>query len=89
MEGPAEVVDGGCRAYFGYFNGNPGEVDIPLSPLGPNGFNVDVDVLPPTHFLVGRQYNVFSVVWNVAGENLIWSLDGRSAIAEWCNPPAE
>lgn len=87
IEGPAEVIDGGCRAYFGYFNGNVQEVDIPLIPPGRNELNIDVEVSPPTHFLVGRQYNVFSVDWSVPTD-LIWRLDGREAVAGWCNPPS-
>lgn len=73
-------------ASFGYRNDNALEVDIPLGPR--NLLSDDTAVLSaeqPTHFGVGRKVEAFQATWN-SGQPLIWSLDGRSASANWCNP---
>lgn len=85
-DGVSEAVPEGCRAYFGYRNDNPQEVDIPLGPR--NLISDDTAAISPgltTHFLVGRVFGVFEVVWNSGGP-IIWTLDGRSASANWCGP---
>jgi hypothetical protein len=93
-EGESQVVEGGCQAYFGYRNENPFEVSIAIGDRNQFNFIYPSEnvVLEPaeqvTNFLVGRQNGVFSVTWNSStGENFIWSLDGHSAVARWCNPP--
>jgi hypothetical protein len=81
--GQAEVLAGACRASFGYWNQNPRVVSIPL---GPNNYLSEEGIDgQPTTFMVGQVSGAFSVDW-ASGADLIWSLDGRSAVAYWCNP---
>jgi hypothetical protein len=86
-EGASQPENGGCRAYFGYFNENPQTVTIPEGAR--NHLNVDTQEISPglpTTFSAGARVNgAFSVLWNVPG-SIIWVLDGRQAEALWCNP---
>lgn len=83
-DGNSVPAGGGCLASFGYLNDNPQAVDVPAG--GSNYLNPNIVPAPQvTHFLVGRMYDVFQVVWNVPG-NLVWNLDGQTATVKWCNP---
>jgi hypothetical protein len=85
-DGASEIVPGGCRAYFGYRNDNPRPVDIPLGPR--NSLSDDTATVTPgitTHFEVNRVTGAFSVIWTTPGP-ITWTLDGRQATANWCNP---
>lgn len=88
-DGNAEQVPGGgCRAFFGYRNDNPQPVDIPVSE-DRNWIDDPVaqaNPPQPTHFEVGRIFSVFEFTW-FTGQDLTWWLDGRPAVATWCNPP--
>jgi len=80
------VTGGGCRAFFGYRNDNPQEVDIAYGDQNWIDDPVATDNPPqPTHFLIGREFQVFEFTW-YTGVPLTWWLDGRSAVAAWCNP---
>jgi len=79
-----QVANGGCRAYFGYRNDNPNEIDIPIGTR--NTLDDPAGILnppQPTHFLVGWVPGAFEFTW-YSGLPLIWTLDGRTAIANWC-----
>lgn len=81
------VPGGGCRAFFGYRNDNPQEVDIPYS-LERNWIDDPVaqaNPPQPSHFLIGRIFSVFEFTW-YTGTDLTWWLDGRPAVVLWCNP---
>jgi hypothetical protein len=85
--GIADQINGGCRAYFGYRNDNPNDVDIQVGPLNfLNDPAAAANPPQPTHFLVGRVFGVFEFTW-YTGLPLIWSLDNRTATANWCYPP--
>jgi len=79
-----QVNFGGCTAYFGYRNDNPNEVDIEY---GPQNILDDPAIQAahpqPIHFLVGRVFGAFEVTW-YTGRDLTWTLDGRTATANWC-----
>lgn len=84
--GSSSPVAGGCQASFGYQNNNAQPVDIQIgmrNALSDEGAVVSPG--QPTHFQVGQVSSAFSVTWTSGGP-LIWSLDGRSAVANWCNP---
>jgi hypothetical protein len=86
-QGVSEPFQGACRAYFGYRNANPQEVQIPIGQPR-NYFNpADVVVEPyqPDYFQIGRVVGAFYVVWNSGGP-FIWYLEGAEATASWCNP---
>jgi hypothetical protein len=79
-----QMINGGCRAFFGYRNDNPNEVDVPVGPRN----NLDdpaaiINPPQPTHFLVGRVFGAFEFTW-YSGQPLVWTLDGRTATANWC-----
>lgn len=78
----------GCLAYFGYRNENPVEIDIPIGErnnLSETPVRIGPESEQPTHFYTDRVSPAFEVVWN-SGNSFIWTLDGRQAIALWCNP---
>lgn len=75
-------------AHFGYKNENTVNVDIPIG--GENKFTpAPQDRGQPTTFLPGRQTFVYEVPFN--GDNLVWTLDGRTSTAsrfsKRCNEP--
>jgi hypothetical protein len=77
---------GGCRAFFGYRNDNPQEVDIPYGERNWIDDPVAAANPPqPTHYLIGREFRVFEFTW-YTGMPLTWWLDSRTAVAAWCNP---
>jgi hypothetical protein len=85
--GISEPFQGGCRAYFGYRNANPQEVNIPIGQPR-NYFSVTDAVVEPSlpdQFLIGRVVGAFYVVWT-SGEPFSWYLEGAEAVAQWCNP---
>lgn len=78
------IEGGGCRAYFSYWNQNTYAVDIQLGAR--NHISEDISPDPqPTHFDVGPPTYAFTVEW-YSGFDFIWTLDGISATAAWCNP---
>ncbi len=86
-DGAADQMDnGGCRAYFGYRNDNPSEVDILVGPQNNLNDQAAIDNPPqPIQFMVGRVFGAFEFTW-YSGLSLIWTLDGRTATANWCYP---
>jgi hypothetical protein len=85
--GVSEPFQGGCRAYFGYRNANPQDIDIPAGK--PNNYfsigDIVVEPSQPERFFVGRVVGAFYVVWQTSGP-ITWYLEGAEAVAEWCNP---
>ncbi len=79
-----QVPFGGCRAYFGYDNNNPNEVDLAYGLLNIlDDPAIQATHPQPSHFLVGRVFGAFEVPW-YSGRDLTWLLDGRTATANWC-----
>jgi hypothetical protein len=78
----------GCLAYFGYRNDNPVEIDIPIGErnfLSEPPVRIEPGTEQTTHFYTDRVSPAFAVVWNSSAP-FIWTLDGREAVAQWCNP---
>jgi hypothetical protein len=81
----------GCMAYFGYRNGNPTEIDIPIGDR--NHLSPDQVIILPngeqtTHFYTDRVSPAFEVIWDIEGP-LVWTLDGREAVVQWCALPSK
>jgi hypothetical protein len=76
--------NGTYTAFFGYKNENSVPVTIPIGCN--NKFTPSpIDRGQPTVFQPGRQYRMFSVLFN--GRNLVWTLKGRTSTAS--NNPAQ
>lgn len=73
-----------CRAYFGYRNENPQDMNIPVGErnyLTESAISVNPGL--PEVFTVGRVAGAFEVIWDTGGP-ISWVLDGQSATANWC-----
>lgn len=81
----------GCMGYFGYINGNPGDVDIPSG--GANYLTAGayyvytsdpyyMDGLP-SRFYPGRFSGIVQVKWE-GGSPITWVINGQSATLNWC-----
>jgi RHS repeat-associated protein len=72
------------RAWFGYNNPNPYDVTVPLG--NTNKFTpAPTNRGQPTVFVPGRWRFVFSLEFN-AGQNLVWSLNGKTSTASQNGP---
>ena len=95
LECVMENDDGSYTAFFGYKNENEGDITIPVGPS--NKFSPSpADRGQPTTFEAGRTpywpNAAFSVPFD--GENLVWTLDGRTATAsdnpaQRCDPDSD
>jgi hypothetical protein len=85
LEGTVEPGVDTCTAYWGYNNPNAYPVTLAAG-TSDNQFIPGGDLGQPSDFSPGRQVAVFATTWS-GGGNLVWSLDGRTSTAGWCNPP--
>lgn len=92
LEGWFPNADGTFTILLGYYNRNQSQIlDIPVGPnnrIEPGG----PDRGQPTHFLIRRQYGVFSIIVpkDFGNTKLTWTLvaNGQpNAVSFWLNPP--
>jgi hypothetical protein len=81
----------GCQAFFGYRNDNPDEIEIPIGErnhLSPDPVSILPDGEQTTYFYTDRVSPAFVVIWDIEGP-MVWTLDGREAIVQWCTLPSK
>lgn len=82
MDGCRDNGNGTFTAWWGYFNKNNHNVNIPIG--NKNKFHPGTaNRGQPTSFQAGDQDSVFSTTFT--GESLTWILDGRTATIQSCN----